>query len=256
MAIGEIRTKVYFVTTGLKEEIQVIRKVRPPRLLCSYWYFKNKSIRDFVGLLGYRPEIMLDSGAYTAFTKGRSVCLFDYIRYIEENADYISRYVSLDVIGDSFSTKAYFEIMRNKGLRPMPVFHYGDELHLMAYYKACGWGEIALGNTVGIRDKKVVAEWCESVRKLYPGVRLHLLGSSSKKILDCGAVDSCDSSAWYVMAANGKPKAVPGRTRDAKIARAEVNMVQIMEVFNEVSIPDVNRCGECPNGEIQPICPV
>lgn len=250
----EIRTKVYFVTTGLKEEIQVIRKVRPPRLLCSYWFFRNRPLRDFVGSLGYRPEIMLDSGAYTAFTKGRSVCLFDYIRYIEENLDYISRYVSLDVIGDSFSTKAYFEIMRHKGLCPIPVFHYGDEPYLMANYEARGFGDIALGNTAGIRDKKAVAEWCVSIHERYPGVRLHLLGSSSKNILDCRAVDSCDSSAWYTMAVNGKPKAVPGRTSAAKIERAEKNMVRIMEVFNEISVPSVNHCCECIDSEIQPVC--
>lgn len=253
--MSDTSTKVYFVTTGLKEEIQVIRKVRPPRLLCSYWFFKTKPLRDFVGSLGYSPEIMLDSGAYTAFTKGRSVCLFDYIRYIEENAEYISRYVSLDVIGDSFSTKAYFEIMRHKGLHPIPVFHYGDEPYLMAYYEARGDGEIALGNSVGTRDKKAVAEWCKSIHRQYPAVKLHLLGSSSKKILDCGAVDSCDSSAWYTMAVNGKPKTMPGRTSAAKIARAEENMVRIMEVFNEISVPAVDHCGECADSEIQPVCP-
>lgn len=253
---SEHTTKVYFVTTGLKEEIQVIRKVRPPRLLCSYWYFKNKPLREFVDSLGYRPEIMLDSGAYTAFTKGRSVALFDYIRYIEENAEYISRYVALDVIGDSFSTVAYFEIMQHKRLCPMPVFHYGDDSTILDYYKIFGCEDVALGNTVGIRDKRVVAAWCMAIREQHPDLRLHLLGSSSAKILECGALDSCDSSAWYTLAVNGKPKTLPGRTRAAKIARAEQNMSLTMEVFNEVSVPIVNRCGECADSEIQPVCAV
>lgn len=69
--------KVYFVTTGLWEEIQVVKKVRPPRLLCSYWYFKNKRMADFCEELGYRPEIILDSGAYSAFTKGKNA-LFNF----------------------------------------------------------------------------------------------------------------------------------------------------------------------------------
>lgn len=234
---------VYFVTAGLIQEMEVIRKVRPPRLLCSYWYFKNRSLQEFCSAIGYQPEIMLDSGAYSAFTKGRSVNLFDYMRYIEENADYISRYVALDVIGDSFTTKAYYEIMRHKGFDPIPVFHYGDDLSAMSYYATNGARVVALGNTVQIRDKDDVAEWCSEIHEWLPSIDLHLLGSSSQKIMDCGAVASCDSSAWYIMAVNGKPKSIPGKTRSSKLARAEENMVRIMEAFNEIPIPVDNRCG-------------
>ena len=235
--------KVYFVTAGLREEIEVIRKVRPPRLLCSYWYFKNRSMREFCNAIGYLPEVMLDSGAYSAFTKGRSVNLFDYMKYIVENDEYISQYVSLDVIGDTFTTKAYYEIMRNKGFRPIPVYHYGCDPLLLQYYAENGAKTVALGNTVKIYDKNEVARWCKEIRERFPDIDLHLLGSSSHKIMACGAVASCDSSAWYVRAVNGHPKSVPGKTRPSKIARAEANMVQIMEVFNEIPIPVDNRCG-------------
>ena len=235
--------KVYFVTVGLREEIEVIRKVSPPHLLCSYWYFKNKPLADFCKELGYRPEILLDSGAYSAFTKGRSVNLFDYMKYIEGNAEYISRYIALDVIGDNFATKAYYCIMRNKGFTPIPVFHYGDDMRVLAYYSLDGAKTVALGGTVPIRDKKVVAEWCSEVKRLYPDTELHLLGSSSQKIIDCGAVSSCDSSAWYTLAVNGKPKSIPGKTRPSKIARAEENMIRTMEAFNETHVSFDNRCG-------------
>ena len=126
--------KVYFVTSGLREEMEVIRNVRPPRLLCSYWYFKNRSLCDFCNSIGYHPEIMLDSGAYSAFTKGQSVNLIDYMKYIERNAEYITRYIALDVIGDLFTTKAYYEIMRNKGFDPIPVYHHGEDQFLLQYY--------------------------------------------------------------------------------------------------------------------------
>lgn len=228
--------KVYFVTSGLREEMEVIRNVRPPHLLCSYWYFKNRSLREFCNAIGYRPEIMLDSGAYSAFTKGRTVNLFDYMRYIDENADHISRYVSLDVIGDPFTTKAYYEIMRNKGFDPIPVYHYGEDPFLLQYYVSNGAKAVALGNTVRIPDKEDVARWCKEIHELHPDISLHLLGSSSNKIMDCGSVASCDSSAWYVRAVNGHPESIPGKTRPSKLARAEANMVRIMEVFNEIPI--------------------
>ena len=235
--------KVYFVTVGIREEIEVIRKVRPPRLLCSYWYFKHKNLREFCDSIGYRPEIMLDSGAYSAFTKGQSVNLFDYMKYIVKNDEYISRYITLDVIGDPFSTEAYYEIMLRKGFRPMPVYHFGDDASVMSQYIANRASMVALGNTVPIRDKAEVAKWCKEIHEQYPSVELHLLGSCSQKIIDCGAVSTCDSSTWYVQAVNGIPKDIPGKTKPSKISRAEANMIRIMEAFNESSVPLDNRYG-------------
>lgn len=242
--------KVYFVTVGLREEIEVIRKVRPPRLLCSYWYFKNKPMAEFCEELGYQPEILLDSGAWSAFTKGKHVNLLDYIEYIRENRDYITRYITLDVIGNPYMTMAIWDFMNTVGLFPVPVIHYGDDLELLKYYLAEGANLVALGGTVPIHDKSVVAEWCTEVKRKYPGAELHLLGSSSQKIIACGAVSSCDSSAWYTMAVNGKPKSIPGKTKTSKIARAEANMIRIMEEFNEISVPADNCCGECPDSKI------
>lgn len=224
---------VYFVTTGLREEVEAIKRVKPPRLLCSYWYFKNKPLFRFVADLGYTPEIMLDSGAYSAFTKGKNVSILDYLKYIEENAEHISRYVALDVIGDAYTTKVFFEVMRHKGFSPIPVFHYGDDLGLMHYYLCNGSGIVALGNTVGIQDKETVARWCADLHERFPNVSLHLLGSSSTKIMRCGAVDSCDASTWYMRAINGHPRHISGKTKEAKINRAVFNMKKIMEESGE-----------------------
>ena len=245
--------KVYFVTVGLREEIEVIRKLRPPHLLCSYWYFKHKNMSEFFNSIGYEPKVMLDSGAYSAFTKGQSVNLFDYMKYIAANDEYLSQYVALDVIGDTFSTLAYYEIMINKGFRPIPVYHYGDDPAVMNFYIAAGAKVVALGNTVPIRDKSEVAQWCKELHAKQPDISLHLLGSCSQKIIDCGAVASCDSSTWYVQAVNGYPKDIPGKEKTSKISRAEANMIRIMEEFNESSVPFNNSCRQYFDGEIQPV---
>lgn len=230
--------KVYFVTTGLWEEVQVIKKVRPPRLLCSYWYFKNKPLSKFCEELGYKPEILLDSGAYSAFTKGKHINVLDYIEYIRANRDYITSYISLDVIGDPRMTLLLFTFMRSAGLRPVPVIHYGEDLRLMDYYRMIGSSLlVALGGTVPVRDKRVVAAWCADVKRQYPNIELHLLGSNSKAILHSGVLASCDASTWYIQAVKGRPTTIPGRDRTAKIQRAEANMREIMEVFDEAAVP-------------------
>lgn len=241
--------KVYFVTTGLREEIQVIKKVRPPRLLCSYWYFKNKPLVDFCSDLGYYPEILLDSGAYSAFTKGKNVNLLDYMAYIEANRFYIDRYISLDVIGNEYLTHQIYMLMRANGSHPIPVVHYGrNAAEVLKLYSRNGEKVIALGGTVPIRDKEVVARWCEDIKRRYPRAHYHLLGSSSQKLLQSEALASCDSSTWYVQAVNGRPATIPGKTREAKLARAEANMRKIMEEFNEIPIPFTDRCVEPTDG--------
>lgn len=246
----EGKTKVYFVTSGLLEEIQVIRKVRPKRLLCSYWYFKSKPLADFCDSLGYRPEILLDSGAYSAFTKGKNVNILDYMEYIERNSAYISRYIALDVIGDPVTTRLLYNLMREKGLSPVPVVHYGEDVAVVRRLAEEGADLIALGDTVRIRDKNVVAQWCAEIHEQNPGVGLHLLGSSSSKILQSGALSSCDSCAWYLMAINGKPRMIPGKSRTSKMERAEANLLKTMEVFNEDPISSHNHLVEHTHGEV------
>jgi hypothetical protein len=120
----------------------------------------------------------------------------------------------------------------------------------MDYYVATGAEMVALGNTVPIRDKRAVADWCTEMHRRHPGIALHLLGSSSQKILGCGALVSCDSSAWYVMAVNGKPETISGNAMPSKAARAQANMVRIMEEFNDFSVPVIHRCGERTDSEV------
>ena len=225
--------RVYFVTTGLQEELEVIKQLRPPALLCSYWYFKNRPLAQLIEQIGYRPEILLDSGAYTAHTKGKNISLLDYLGYIERNAQELSGYISLDVIGDDFITRSYYSIMRGKGFEPIAVYHYGESLETLSFYIEHGAKTIALGNTVPIRDKAKVATWCQSLRDQFPGIHFHLLGSSCSRVLQCGALESCDSSAWYMQAVNGRPKDIPGKTKQAKIDRALFNMRKIMEENND-----------------------
>jgi hypothetical protein len=237
--------KVYFVTVGLREELEVIKRVRPPRLLCSYWYFKNKPLAELCAELGYRPEILLDSGAYSAYTKGKNVNLLDYMAYIEANRNHIEKYISLDVIGDERLTLLVYQLMRGDGLNPAPVVHYGrDAAAALRRYTLYGAKQIALGGTVPIRDKNEVAHWCDEMKRSYPRGRFHLLGSTSPTLLQNGALASCDASTWYLAAVKGRPRTIPGKSREAKMARAEANMRRIMEEFNENPVPFTDRGGE------------
>lgn len=224
--------RLYFVATDSSSvEAEVIRETRPDRLLLSYHYFRNKGIGSFIDKIGYKPEILLDSGAFSAYTKGRNISPIDYMKFIDDNTDYINGYFALDVIGDDELSKRYYDIMRIKGYRPIPVYHIGDDEKYLEYYVNDGNTYIALGGTAKMRSKPDVAKWCASVIEKYPQINFHLLGSSSKQITDHCRLYSFDSSTWIMMALNGYPKTIKGTTRDSKIKRAEWQMQNLMEVY-------------------------
>lgn len=224
---------LFFVYTGTTwVEPEVIREIKPPKLLLSYYYFRNKNLEDVVEQLGYVPEIMLDSGAYSAWSKGKNIALVDYMNYIRRNKEWITHYIALDVIGDSRLSRWYYKIMREYGFNPIPVFHFGENEKYLNAYIEDGTSYIALGGTVPVKNKQEVANWVASITSKHPNVSFHLLGSSSDKILGCG-VASCDSSTWVTMAINGYPKSVKGRTRESKKERAKLNMLELLDRFNQ-----------------------
>lgn len=225
---------LYFVVTDKgSEEVEVIRRLKPPKLLASYFYFRTKGIGSLIEKLGYTPEILLDSGAFSAWSTGKNISPIDYMRFIDENAQYIGKYIALDVVGDADLTQMYYEIMRLKGYEPIPVFHYGDDFKYLDYYVERSETTIALGGSAKMRSKPTVAAWCSDVIGRYPGVNFHLLGSSSRQITDHCDLASCDSSTWIIKAFNGKPQHIPGKTRSSKIARAEYNMRELMRQYEE-----------------------
>ncbi|HBV97431.1 MAG: hypothetical protein JL50_08330 [Peptococcaceae bacterium BICA1-7] len=150
--------KVYFVVSDKSSyETQAIKEVQPERILCSYFYFRTKKLSDYIEKIGYSPMILLDSGAYSAWTTGRNISILDYMAYIRDNEKFIEYCISLDVFDDLDLTFDYYKIMRKKGLKPIPVYHYGTDLDYLEKYIIDGNNLIALGGTVPITNKEKVA---------------------------------------------------------------------------------------------------
>lgn len=226
--------RIHFVCTNDKVEKEVIRELKPKNLLLSYYYFKNVKLKDFIEEIGYTPRIILDSGAYTAFSKGKNISIIDFMKYIDENKDYIYRYISLDVIGNPRITYKYYEIMIMEGYNPVPVFHFGDDVKRLRKYISEGNDYIALGNTVPIKNKSTVASWVNELINEFPYTKFHLLGSSSTKVTDGTSLYSVDSSTWIMMAINGYPKEIKGKSRESKKQRAIWQMKKIMNREDDI----------------------
>lgn len=229
----------HVVTASTSVEIEVIKQVKPPRLLLSYYYFKNRPLERFISEIGYKPKIMLDSGAYSAFTKGKGIALTDYLKYVQDNREYIDLFISLDVIQDSDLSYWYWHIAREKGYKPIPVFHYLEDEKVLSKY-ANQTDYIALGGTVPEKDKNKVADWVRLIVAQYPEIKFHVLGTSSRKVIDTCAIASADSSTWIMQAIMGNPKHITGKSREAKVERAIYNLKGELELYASDILPAVN----------------
>lgn len=94
-------------------------------------------------------HLFLDSGAYTAWTKGVEISLNEYAIYIRANN--IGKYVSLDVIGDPEAS--YFNLRRleKEGLAPVPVFHLGSDMKYLRQLADDGYKYVYLGGGIRLR---------------------------------------------------------------------------------------------------------
>lgn len=166
------------------------------RLLTSYVHFhktKQAGFRRMADALGDEFSLYLDSGAFTAFTKGTPIDLDVYCEAVKSAACPIDRYFMLDVIGDPAQTRANFNKMLAKGLRPIPVVTRGDDLSALDYY-FCHSDVVALGSIAKAAD--AASSWAKAMWDHAAQRHLHLLGVTRIDLLKHLPSYSVDSSAW------------------------------------------------------------
>lgn len=233
----------YFVASDRSDEIEVIKQLKPERILINYSQFKNKSVLEFASKLCYNPKILIDPGSYGVYKRNEEIDLVSYMNFIFKNLPYLNgydynpyknpfplvvEYLALDVIGDPEETLANYEYMLECNYsQAIPVFHYGSDIKYLDRYIELGAERIALGGTVKIKNDREVIRWVKSIVYKYQNVYFHLLGNTNPKILEkCKKIDSCDSSTWILNASYGRPKHIQGTDRGAKVKRAYWNLRQ------------------------------
>jgi hypothetical protein len=148
-------------------------------------------------------NIFLDSGAFSAWSKGTFIKIEEYIEFIKENQKLLSIYANLDVIDDPEKTWQNQKTMEKAGLSPLPTFHYGnDETYLKRYL--AGYDYIALGGMVPIHNNDLVL-WLDRIFSRYicnadgfPQVKVHGFGLTALKLLRRYPWYSVDSTSWVV----------------------------------------------------------
>ena len=174
-------------------------------------------------------KVFVDSGAFSAWSKGKQIDVDEYINYINENTNELTLFASVDNIpGELTRTPTLKEKQQSPILswenylymrervkdkdKLLPVFHIGEDfkhLNNMLNVKLDGKHipYIALGGTVGL-ERKVKDNWYRQCFKIIkqsnnPNVKTHAFGMTSLNILESYPFTSADSTSWIMTTANG-----------------------------------------------------
>lgn len=152
-------------------------------------------------------SLFLDSGAYSAHTRGQEIDVHEYIDFIKRHLQWIDVYANLDVIGDAEATWKNQAAMEEAGLTPLPVYHIGEPprfLDRCLEYSYFAIGGIAASN---MRTRytfldRCFSKICDTPDRL-PRAKVHGFGVTSIAHMRRYPWWSVDSTSWTLHAANG-----------------------------------------------------
>ena len=171
------------------------------RALFSYHYYKNVDIRAFHEKVSpVKAELFIDSGAFSAHTQGVKIDLKEYVKFLQNNREFISVMATLDDLSSPQKTRENHLALISEGLPVIPCFHVGEPLQYLEQYLE-EHDYVALGGMVPyMRSKKdSVMRWlvqCFRLAQKFPGRGFHGFGCTAWKVVASFPWRSVDSSSW------------------------------------------------------------
>lgn len=172
----------------------------------SYHYIHKQSYVDKIREAG--DKVFLDSGAFSAFTLGKEVNIYEYCDYIQRNQDIIEVASVLDGIGDAQKTYENQMLMESRGVKPLPCFHYNEDERYLEWYIS-RYEYITLGGMVPISNNQLF-HWLDRIWEKYlcdpsgrPRLKVHGFGLTSVPLMERYPWYSVDSSSWVQIGAHG-----------------------------------------------------
>jgi hypothetical protein len=172
-----------------------------------------------------RISLMLDSGAFSAWSKKIQIDIDQYIQFCKENLEYIDYIVNLDVIPGEFgmknlpheeiersASKGYenYQYMISQGIskeKLIHVFHQGEDFRwLDKMVKEIGYIGISPANDRTIDEKVSWLDLCMNHvldDKGFPLVRFHGFAVTSLKLMLRYPWYSVDSTSWVMTSRMG-----------------------------------------------------
>ena len=193
-------------------------------LSCHADYFKSAlTMIKATGKLGVEYEWIFDSGAFTAWSKGRSVKLSELIRSYREVLNAVEKHVggqcwliNLDVIPGSKGNTAsaaeveaatvasdvnFHRLVAEFGPIVLPVYHQNEsEERLQVVRQLADYICVSPRNDMHETARK---KWSAEVHAKIPGVKTHALAGTGFDMMSEIPWWSSDSATWIMLAVYG-----------------------------------------------------
>lgn len=108
----------------------------------------------------------------------------------------LSGYFNFDDMGSAEKSWENYRIMKEDGLKPIPVYHHGEEEDVLARYcedaPYVGLGGLAVGRI----NTEELKKWWGRIAVRYPRTRFHLLGTNQFLAFTEHQPFSIDSTSW------------------------------------------------------------
>ena len=193
--------------------------------LLSYYYHKT-DIKSWIEEANKESKLFVDSGAFTAFTKGKEIDVDTYIEYLNKMSPGFTIFAQMDYIRKgpmddtdaaekSWENYLYMYERLNEPDKLLPVFHQGEPFqalqNMVEFKKPNGeyMDYIALGALVGtgvtIPQKIDFFSKCFNVilGSKNPNIKVHAMGMTSLELLERFPFYSADSTAWIMQGVTG-----------------------------------------------------
>lgn len=170
-----------------------------------------------------KANVLLDSGAFSAWNRGETIDVKDYITFVKANRHLVSNYVCLDTIPgsmgrmdrsqesiESSATASYKnqQIIKSAGLTPIPVFHQGERFDWLERYLADGEPYIGISPYMRSTQSSLIKWLDECFSRVTDSsgralAKTHGFGVTSHDVMWRYPWHSVDSTTWAIAPAYG-----------------------------------------------------
>ena len=165
--------------------------------LVSYAYLRDLEDAQIDRIVNDpRREVLLDSGAFTAFNAGKAIEVGDYIDFLHKWKDKLFGYFLLDKIQDPVATEANWQTMLAAGLSPIPIHVFGEDGAAMdRFFERSPY--VGLGGFRRPSRGKAPIEYVKQKMTWAASRPVHWLGYTDEETLRAFRPFSCDSASCW-----------------------------------------------------------
>lgn len=199
-------------------------------ILTAYPYLDKEIIR-ILNQNQDRIRFVLDSGAFTAWKTGKKIGLDDYCKFIENLPFRPWRYFVLDDVGNPEMTLKNYEVMLERGFKPVPIFTRGEDIKMIdKYYETSDI--VGIGGLVGTSGNKGFVKW---IMNTVGKRKVHWLGFTNFDFIKFYRPYMCDSSSWESGARYGQIKLYTGNGRFITCEKSNFKLKPDPDLIRKIS---------------------